>query len=86
MITYGIRIDGTFVPVANKHKGLYIVLNPLVLLMPNDIEVENDMDINDSIKTVKDLDVALSKQFLDQKPLNVIREDVLTNEYDKLCH
>ena len=80
MTTYGIRIDNRFIPVAIKNKNGYTILNPLILLVPNNIQLEND-NISTDIKCVGDLNIALSKQQLD-KPTSILREDVLTNEME----
>ena len=80
MTTYGIRIDNRFIPVAIKNKNGYTILNPLILLVPNNIQLEND-NISTDIKCVGDLNIALSKQQLD-KPTSILREDVLTNEIE----
>ena len=80
MTTYGIRIDNRFVPVAIKNKNGYTILNPLILLVPNNIQLEND-NISTDIKCVGDLNIALSKQQLN-KPTSILREDVLTNEME----
>ena len=42
MTTFGIRIDNRFIPVATKNKNGYTILNPLILLVPNHIQLEND--------------------------------------------
>ena len=80
MTTYGIRIDNRFVPVAIKNKNGYTILNPLISLVPNHIQLEND-NISTDIKCVGDLNIALSKQQLN-KPTSILREDVLTNEME----
>ena len=80
MTTYGIRIDNRFVPVATKNKNGYTILNPLILLVPNNIQLEND-NISTDIKCVGDLNIALSKQ-QSNKPISILREDVLTNEIE----
>ena len=80
MTTYGIRIDNRFVQVATKNKNGYTILNPLILLVPNNIQLEND-NISTDIKCVGDLNIALSKQQLN-KPTSILREDVLTNEME----
>lgn len=81
MTTFGIRIDNKFVPVARKDKNGYTILNPLVLLVANHVILEND-NISRDITTVGDLNIALSKQYINRKPIDILREDALTNELE----
>jgi len=78
--TFGIRIDNHFVSVARRSNRITII-NPLILLVPNYIKLENDNSAQ-GIETVGDLHIALSKQYINKKPTDILREDVLTNELD----
>ena len=80
MTTYGIRIDNRFISVAIKNKNGYTILNPLISLVPNNMQLEND-NISTDIKCIGDLNIALSKQ-QSSKPTSILREDVLTNEME----
>lgn len=81
MTTFGIRIDNKFVPVARKDRNGYTILNPLVLLVANHVQLEND-NISRDIITVGDLNKALSKQYVDKRAIDILREDELTNELE----
>jgi hypothetical protein len=79
--TFGIRIDNHFEPVARRNNNTITIINPLVLLTPNYIRLENDNSAQ-GIETVGDLHIALSKQNVNRKPTDILREDVLTNEME----
>jgi hypothetical protein len=78
--TFGITINNHFEPVARRSNGITII-NPLVLLLPGHIKLENDNSAQ-GIETVKDLHIKLSKQYVDRKPTDILREDELTNELE----
>jgi len=82
MTTYGIRIDNQFVAVAWKGTQGIKLLNPLVLVVPNHITLEND-NMSTDIKCVGDLNQALSKQYVSRKHTDILREDTLTDEMDE---
>jgi hypothetical protein len=79
--TFGIRIDNHFEPIARRSNNIITIINPLILLLPNYIKLEND-NSSQGIETVGDLYIALSKQNVDRKPTDILREDVLTNEME----
>lgn len=81
MTTYGIRINNQFVAVAWKGMKGIKILNPLILIVPNHITLEND-NMSTDIVCVGDLNKALSEQYINRKPTDILREDVLTNEME----
>jgi len=81
MTTYGIKIKNEFVAVAWKGTQGIKLLNPLVLIVPNHVALESD-DMSTDIICVGDLNKALSKQYIDKKPTDILRKDILTNELD----
>lgn len=80
MTTFGIRINGTFVPVASKGINGYKILNQLIMLVPKETKIEND-NMSMEIKCVGDLKNALLKQNHNGH-MDILREDVLTNELE----
>jgi hypothetical protein len=80
MTTYGIRINNQFVAVALKGVEGIKLLNPLILIVPKHVTLEND-NMSTDITCVGDLHKALSKQYIN-KPTDILREDTLTNELE----
>jgi len=82
-----ITVNRDKIPVARRHnagkgKAEITILNPLVLLLPKHIQLDNNNSAQ-GISTVGDLHIALSQQTLkEHSPANITREDILTNEMD----
>ena len=81
MFEYNILTNGILLPVATKLKsGEFILLNSLLLLLDDNIEV---ITRDTSIIKVYDLKLIFSEQkFKSSSPLNILREDEITNEYE----
>ena len=81
--TFGIIINQEYIPVARRSNGLIIIKNPLVLLLPKHVNIIND-NSDKNILTAGDLQEALSKQtLLEQSPNNILREDIISNDFIK---
>lgn len=85
-MNYSITINGKEELVATKRDGVYILINPLLLVTQAFVPVSSN---DSSIRQVKDLQLAFSKQTFSQSKsafsqpmLNELREDTLTNEFD----
>ena len=81
MFEYNILTNGILLPVATKLKnGEFILLNSLLLLLDDNIEI---VTRDESITKVYDLKIIFSEQkFKSSSPLNILREDEITNEYE----
>ena len=81
--TFGVIINQEFVPVARRSSNGIIIKNPLILLLPSYVKLDNDNSAQ-GIETVGDLHIALSKQtLLNQFPINILREDVISNDFNE---
>jgi hypothetical protein len=67
---FSVKINNEDIIVASRYgingKLHYTIKNPLVLLLPGHIQLDND-NFDNKIKTVKDLNLELSKQNLDNQ-------------------
>jgi len=79
--TFGIRINNHFEPVARRTSHGITIINPLILVTPSHVQLEND-NSSQGIETVGDLHNAMSEQYIVRKPTDILREDELSNEMD----
>lgn len=84
--TFGITLNNEFVPVARRHnigngKVEITIINPLVLMIHKDTPLDND-NSPQGISNVRDLHIALSKQYINEKSTDILRENVITNKLD----